>query len=58
MQNGLLAKTFVLCPITAYDTRKGSFDPDVCSRQSSLFACLFAKKHIHSRKEIGYAWFS
>ena len=51
MQNGSLAKTFVLCQITAYDTRKGSF------ARTFVRDLPFAKRHIRCRKEIGRAWF-
>ena len=49
MQNGLLAKTFVLCRITAYDDCKGSF------ARTFVRDLPFAKRHIHCRKEIGRA---
>ena len=43
MQNGLLAKTFVSCQITAYDTRKGSF-ARVLVRGKASFLVAVCKK--------------
>ena len=45
MQNGLLAKTFVLCRITAYDDRKGGFARTFVHGKAPFLPAFCKKAH-------------